>query len=122
MRKICVVCGNEFDARGRMVCCSKECSRERRREYMVKYNEENREYAAKYREENRERRREQALKYRKENPEKLAKYHEENRERRREQALKYNEENRERRRERGAQLYRNKCLTINTMKARGEEL
>ena len=126
MRKICVVCRTEFDARGRSKCCSETCSSERRREYYAKYREENRERRrecdAKYREENRERRREYDAKYREEHRENAVKYREENRERLRECEAKYREENRERRRELSVQLYRTKCLMINTLKARGEEL
>ena len=54
--KICVVCGAEFEARGRAICCSPACSRERKKETKRKWNKANpdkvNEYRRKWREAN----------------------------------------------------------------------
>ncbi len=33
MKKICKVCGREFEAKGKQKCCSKKCSEENTKEY-----------------------------------------------------------------------------------------
>lgn len=87
--KNCVVCGVSFDPNGtRAICCSVECSKERRKENIYKWRERNAEYNKKaksdwreqnlkrckenfnkWREQNRERHNEKSNDWKKRNPE-----------------------------------------------------
>ena len=110
VKKICKICGKEFDARGKALTCSLECSKIRKRkynkkwheenpEYIKKWCEENPEYQRKWREENREHIREFKKKYYEENKEHIRelnkKWREKNKEHKRELDKKWREENRE---------------------------
>ena len=95
VKKICKICGKEFDARGKALTCSLECSKIRKRKYNKKWHEENPEYIKKWCEENPEYQR----KWREENREHIRelnkKWREKNKEHKRELDKKWYEENRE---------------------------
>lgn len=99
VKKICKICGKEFDARGKALTCSLECSKIRKRKYNKKWHEENPEYIKKWCEENPEYQR----KWREENREHIRefkkKYYEENKEHIRELNKKWREKNKEHKRE-----------------------
>ena len=84
MKKECVVCGAEFEARGSAKTCSPECSFESKLERARKHHQKNREKIA-----------EQKRKYRQKNREKVAEYRQENREKVAEQQCKYRQKNRD---------------------------
>ena len=65
--KKCIVCGKNFEAKGRDICCSRECSRERYISYNKKYYQKNKEqmkeYYKRYYQENKEKMLEYRKKY-----------------------------------------------------------
>lgn len=76
--KKCKICGKEFDAKGRQVCCSDECKKEnikiKNRKASKKYYRKNPEYYKNWYSENKEDRKEYYKHWYSENKEDKAKY------------------------------------------------
>jgi len=117
--KNCVVCGEEFDAKGNAITCSKKCSIKRRQQNRKQYrqnnkekvNEYRRQYYQKNKETVKEYQREYQRQYYQDNKEKVKEYQrqyrQDNKEKINEQRRQYYQDNKEKERERSRQ-YRQK--------------
>jgi len=102
MKKNCVICDAEFQARGPKKTCGKECSKSNEREYNREYRQQNKERIREYRQQNKERISERHREYYQQNKERRREYRQQNKERINEWARDYRQrpEVKERMRER----------------------
>lgn len=101
--KECIVCGKEFDARGKAKTCGKECSKENRRQYHRQHYQDNKEYYQqehkKYYQDNKEYRQQYHQQYYQDNQEKMLEYskhyYQNNKEKKIEYSKQYYQDNKE---------------------------
>ena len=96
--KKCVICGKEFDAKGRDRCCSKECSKKYRKQYNKKYSQQ-------YYQANKEYLKQRNEQYYHDNKEYFQQYRQNNKEHIKQYRQQYYQANKEYKKQRNEQYY-----------------
>ena len=109
--KKCVVCGKEFDTKGRTKTCSEECCKEDRKRYNKQYYQDNKEKMLEYHKQYRENNKEKRLEYSK-------RHYQDNREKRLESQKQYNKNNKEKILEYNKKYYQDNKDRLNAKRAK----